>query len=110
MPVRPKGGNHQKYGHAGKKKHTGVEVFLFIFEKAVKHCRGNIGKPEKIRDYKDFQERNPVVYLHMNNEGGIDNLLFKPCKPDTINHGINHQRNRMFIPLIKIFHNIAASH
>ena len=51
MPVRPEGGNHQKYGHAGKKKHTGVEVFLFIFEKAVKHCRGNIGKPEKIRDY-----------------------------------------------------------
>ena len=42
----------------------------------------------------------------MNDKGGIFYGSFKPCKPDTVNYGINNQRYSVLIPFkIDFLHN-----
>lgn len=39
MSVGPESGDHQEYGHPGKKKYAGIVIFLFAVKKAIQNCR-----------------------------------------------------------------------
>lgn len=93
MTVGPEGGDDEKYGHSGEKKHTDPIIVLFILKKEVCHDQGHICEPQQVWDDKYLAEGNVVIRRHMYHAvifGDVDFQIVKPCQ---INDSVYHQRN-----------------